>query len=820
MACRELNMIRRPMMYIASAFAGALITVHWLGTLLAMIPAVFCFLMLLSKNVSSSTLKISALLMLSYMSGVMSYVICDADTDLLSKYYGEEIMIVCEVEQSEVKMTSSLGGEESEYLQMKAQVKSAEGNETNGRQKVLIRFYPPDKKDGLKKYNDVGIPGSIIIAKGTPERPEGRRNPGCFDYSIYLRSIGIRTVFTADEITAANKMYCTGAEIFKAKVYGALYMIKEEFAEKLERSAGSKTAGLVKAILFGEKNDIDEETLDEFRKNGTAHVLAVSGLHIGIIYGFLSRLWVWKKGKLFFLSVMVFFMIYMIMASFSPSVVRAVIMVWLHVLANLTGQRYDMASAAFFTALLMLLANPMHIFNTGFQMSFLAVLTLSLMLPIIKKIYSGMFLGSLAIQAGLTPFTVYVFNYVSIMSVIVNVPIIFLTGMIVPAGMCCMVSMLIFQPAFDIISKVLFGLCSIMEELNDMTTIEGITVFDIKSPALWIPAVYYLTLLIFVSEEGRLLFLRKKWGNIAILTVLAVAASIVFGVAAGNDFKDSDVVFVDVGQGDCIHFRSGRNGDYLVDGGGSINYDVGSKTLKPYLLKNGASSIDGAFITHLHTDHYKGVAELCREGMVERIYVYEGYQTEEAQILEDTGLERDDIVYLHSGHRVDLGNGVSVEVLWPEKKDIEEYETLATDEEDENSLSLIMKINIEDNSIIATGDVDAECLDMLSEKHGEALDIDILKVAHHGSKYSDSERFTELTSPEYAVFQVGKNNFGHPNKGIVEKFRRKGIIIYRNDTDGAVAFEFKKDGKALVRTVKENQGGWLQSFTRKKSMHS
>jgi competence protein ComEC len=90
----------------------------------------------------------------------------------------------------------------------------------------------------------------------------------------------------------------------------------------------------------------------------------------------------------------------------------------------------------------------------------------------------------------------------------------------------------------------------------------------------------------------------------------------------------------------------------------------------------------------------------------------------------------------------------------------------------------------------------------LAKEYGAALGADILKVAHHGSKYSESESFAKNVSPEYAVFQVGKNNFGHPNKGVIEKFRRKGIMIYRNDEDGAVAFDFGRNGSIKVKTVK------------------
>ena len=121
--------------------------------------------------------------------------------------------------------------------------------------------------------------------------------------------------------------------------------------------------------------------------------------------------------------------------------------------------------------------------------------------------------------------------------------------------------------------------------------------------------------------------------------------------------------------------------------------------------------------------------------------------------------------------------------------------------------------------MIATGDVDGGCLDQITEIWGDKLDADILKVPHHGSKYSWSERFTAAVSPDYAIFQVGKNNFGHPDQGVVENYLGNDIMVYRNDEDGAVGFDFAKDSTVEVMTVRGEDSGWLQEIIRNRSMH-
>ena len=118
----------------------------------------------------------------------------------------------------------------------------------------------------------------------------------------------------------------------------------------MEASIGTEAAGFVKGVMFGEKEDISEDVMEEFQRNGTAHILAVSGLHIGMIYGVISGIWRWKKGKLYFITVSIFLCCYCIIASFSPSVIRAVFMVEMHLVSKMINRRYDLSSAAFFNS--------------------------------------------------------------------------------------------------------------------------------------------------------------------------------------------------------------------------------------------------------------------------------------------------------------------------------------------------------------------------------------------------------------------------------------------------------------------------------------
>lgn len=779
-------MMRRPLLFAAVSFSVAVLAAYYIG--IAAACGAGCAAALAAVYMKAGKLKrIAAVIAVSYAVSLSGYIFYHAFPSPFSGHTGSEAYVGGRVVSVQEKEDSR--GEE--YVRLTLVPYEIEGSYcregisgiiSSERNRLLVNIYDEDAEDVL--------PGAYAGVSGEIEEPDGARNPGCFDYGLYLKSVG------TDRI-----MYAEGFELIddSGSFSGRLYAVKSDFIDRMRENIGDEAAGLMRGIMFGEKDDISDEVMEEFQRNGTAHILAVSGLHIAMIYGAIAKVWVWRKGKLYFAAVTVFLISYCVLASFSPSVVRAVFMVEMHLAAKLMDRRYDLSSAAFLVYMLMLLKNPMQIFNAGLQMSFIAVLTLSLLLPYIKSFYSGMFAAGIAVQAGLLPYTMQVFNYFSLASVFVNVPVIFLTGILTPLCLLSFVLSLFSGMLSDLAAIPLYGVSRLLLEINSMTCIEGVTSFDVKSPGHAAVALFYLALLVFVSEEGRLAVIRRKKRLIAVMAVSCIAASLIFGAVTKSGFEDKDLVFVDVGQGDCIHFRTEDGGSYLIDGGGKEGYDTGRELLKPYLLKNGTSEIDGAFVTHLHTDHYKGVAELCREGMVKRLFVYEGCRSLEGKIIEETGLAPEKITYLEMGDTIELCGSASVEVLWPEGMDA------MPEDADENETSLILRLELNGISVLATGDVDAGCHEELVKIYGRRLETDIVKVAHHGSRYSLSEDFIENASPSYAVFQVGENTYGHPADSVIEAHEEAGAVIYRNDEDGAVGFDtkamHKEGGEGIVCMV-------------------
>ena len=245
-----------------------------------------------------------------------------------------------------------------------------------------------------------------------------------------------------------------------------------------------------------------------------------------------------------------------------------------------------------------------------------------------------------------------------------------------------------------------------------------------------------------------------------------------FGLFSYSPLTHDDIIFIDVGQGDATHINCG-NVDVLIDGGGQRNYNIGKNTLKSYFLKNGNSDVDLAVSTHKHMDHFKGLTELTDCFKVKSL---------------KTGLTAGNNFIISDKKR----KKAEIRTLWPLE--------IGKNEQDENKNCSVFLVTYNGYKIMITGDLDSVGeREMISyyENSGEGLDVldcDILKIGHHGSETATSDEFLKVTSPRYAVIQVGKNMYGHPSPETVEKLEKNDIIILRNDKNGAVGFSLGYKG--------------------------
>ena len=630
-----------------------------------------------------------------------------------------------------------------------------------------------DTKDGkvlATSYQHLASPWSLIGREisfsGNLSIPSEAGNPRAFDYRQYLLSRGIHYTCTTEAFFAT------------AEETDPYYRIKRTIIEKRESymqqlAISTEAEGVLRGLLFGDKTHMDEEVYEAFRKNGTAHVLAVSGLHVGILYGIYRRIRERWKSRLLTGAFLAFLFLYGTTALWSVSVTRAIGLIFLVVLGRTVDRRYDLLTALSAVALISMIKNPYVIFGAGFQMSFLAVLSIVFLQKTFRKVVGEKWAAAFAVQAGLFPYMAYTFNYVSFVGILCNVPVIFLASILVPVGMAGFAGFLLSGSVMPGISSLLNGVTSLMVWCNHLFSAEGILSFDVVSPPLWLVILSYGVMFFVTSEYFHIYFYRREWKRLlAVLLCILVSAFAGF-MADLTPFDKAELIFVDVGQGDCLHVKTPEGRQVLVDGGGKFGYNTGEKILKPYLLKNRIEEIDLAVATHLHLDHFAGLEELSACYPVKKM-ITEG----------------------RAGQKIVLEDDYWLEILWPKVQN--------PDTEDENQNSLIFMVHHGGLKTLVTGDITAEGEVMLLDAYRgtDKLEADILKIAHHGSPYSTSDVFLKAVHPKVAVISVGKNNYGHPSEIVIEKLQENGIMVFRTDLDGAVGIINRK-GKLSVCTEKQ-----------------
>lgn len=653
--------------------------------------------------------------------------------------------------------------------------------------------------------------GRTATFSGLPENPPTAGNPGGFDYRLYLRSIGVASVMQIrpDEIKFSSKPAKPLAH--------AIAVFRQDFYAHLWKQIGEEGTNLTMAMLFGDKSGLADDTYEAFQRNGTAHILSVSGLHVGFVYSIFVFLIGGKRRPAANAAIMGILLLYGVLSGFCPSVNRALLMIGLHMLSKVLCRQYDLLNSAGIAAVILLVQNPYALFHTGFQLSFFAILLMAWIFPYVVRILpKGHILHTLLpiplLQTAMAPVTAFLFNYFSLGAYAANFGVVFLSGLLVPAGLLAMLFVRLPGPFFDMAATFMDLCIRSMMWCNESTYLDGRTSFDVTSPSMLALVLFYGLLLFFFSEYGRIQILRRRFHVVCLAVLLVIVSAGYVEFRTEDGFHQADLVFVDVGQGDCLHIRTPSGKNILIDGGGKESFDMGKKVLKPYLLKNGVRRIDLAVATHMDMDHYDGLRGLAACGMVRTMGLYEGNRLLETKILRETGLEEKQMRYFHQGDRIKVDDQVWLEFLYPKEKPIAAYQA-EIEAKDENPRSLVIQVHVGKYRILMTGDIDTKIEEaLLSDpklqviQGAQQLDTDILKIGHHGSKYSTSDEFLLAASPGTAVFQTGKNNYGHPDPGILEKCTEKGIMVYRTDKNGAIGFfGLYRDGTPTVRTIKEGK---------------
>ena len=619
--------------------------------------------------------------------------------------------------------------------------------------------------------------GYKVKAAGSYAPLEEASNPGQFDQKAYYEARGIGMVLKKAKLTVIEAK----ENIFFQK----LYELRSFWAQNLEKITGKEEAALLKAMLLGEKSGLKKEQKELYQSGGISHILAISGLHISLV-GMLLYRFLRKKKRSYPFSALVSgscMVVYGFLTGFGVSAKRAVFMFLVYLGAELLGETYDVVSALALSGLLILAEQPLQLFQCGFQLSFLSVGAVALGYPAIQKRLGWTKKAALSLLSGLSvtlftlPCTLYWFYEWMPYAVFLNLIVIPLVPVVFLSGAAGMLTGGVSVAAGMFLAGASAGVLRFFQTLLERTEVLPGSRAVIGQPELWQIALYY-ALVGAAVWGGRCRARKKNQHRIEVRIFFIIFALCILCLPF---HRPVEVTFLDVGQGDAVFLRTEAGTTCLIDGGSTTVSDVGTYRLLPFLKSRGVSSLDYLFLSHMDADHINGAEELLKDqfrGIPIRhlcLSALPGDETRE-RLEKEARLFGTELCYISRG-TVFREKGAEIRCLSPVKDQ---------KKEDENENSEVLMVEISGLRILFTGDLGEEGEQELLEA-GTDLRAAVLKVGHHGSRFSTGEDFLEAVSPGFAVISCAEDNrYGHPAPETVERLERAGCRIFYTMKSGAV----------------------------------
>lgn len=614
-------------------------------------------------------------------------------------------------------------------------------------------------------------PGRARVA-GRLRRPSGKRNPGGFDYAAYLARRDVRAQLFVDEVLEHHPARGPRARTRAAVV----------------RGLPPESAALMEAMTLGVRDRLGG-LRDRFSDAGLAHVLALSGLHVGVLVAALERL-ARPLGRRRYPLLLAALTGYVALVGSSPSVLRAALMVAVALLGLWRGVgRIRPGPILALAGLLTLALEPAWLFDLAFQLSYGAVLgILWLAPPVLERAlpdggrglpaWSPRLLAvggatvSMAAQALTMPLVADAFGRLPLLSPLVNVVAVPLAGLLVPLGFAAAALGALWPPLASLVNLAVRPLAGALILLADLGARLPAVGWGEVAPAGY--ALYALALgPLGLALHGRLRPRR------ALLVAAAAAA------AASLGGRGPEIVFLDVGQGDATLLRLPGRREILVDGGGTpgSSFDVGAETVLPALRALGVDELELVIATHSDADHIEGLASVLRGVRVNELAF--GHATPDRRVFREllaaAGERGVRLRPLRRGERLELG-GARLEVLHPAARPLGET----------NADSVAFALHWRGRPVaLFLGDVPAAV-----ERELAVPDVALLMTAHHGSRTSTSAALLRAARPELAVVSAGPSNrFGHPAPEVLQRLAEAGVRVRLTRDEGAIRIPLDRLGR-------------------------
>ena len=671
--------------------------------------------------------------------------------------------------------------------------------------------------------------GERLGIRGTIVEPRGMRNPGGFDYRFYLRSQGIDALIYTNSSRVSN--HGTGYTNFLTE---SAIRLRIAMAENIIAALPSPSAELLVAILFGQRHYLPAEVEDNFRRAGVGHLMAVSGLHVGLVAALVLGLWsrMNLRGRLPLVVAILLVFVYAYLTGLRPSALRAAIMVSLALGAMLLDREHDLPTAVSFAALMTLFINPLLLFSIGFQLSYAATLIIIygykpverlLNRIYVPRILTGPLAVTVAAQLGVLPLCLYYFHHFPVAALLFNIILLPLIAFIVGLGLAGAITGMFFNVLGEIMLWAVYPLLEVMIFITALAR-QDFLYQTVLPPNIIMLFFYYLLLFLVlrfyyqgyfnqeVLKDSLTERFSRPWPDIsskisryrpATLVIVGLMLVIIINWTSilypGQ--KQLRVTFIDVGQGAAALIEAPCGMAIMVDAGGRPAYlgcpgEVGERVVLPLLRRQGIRRLDLAVITHSHEDHFGGFIPLVESIPIDTVFVsqLDGGTEHYTALIESIITAGLQIYEVKAGQIWLCCDDLVLEVIHPQER------LLTGTRSDLNNNSIVFRMHYKDVTMLFTGDIEEEGVNLLF-RNDQCLESDLFLIPHHGGYMESMPRFLEQVDPLVAVIQVGNNSFGHPHPFIISALDEKGIPVYRNDLHGAVIIE--TDGNELQVTTME-----------------
>jgi competence protein ComEC len=645
--------------------------------------------------------------------------------------------------------------------------------------------------------------GQRIRAEVRLHRPAGFRNPGAFDYPAHLRREGILLVGSGrgDRVTPLSAEQPPWPLRVKRWAVGT---IRAQLPES--------SAALLAGLLLGERTALPSETDEAFRRAGVYHVLAVSGFNVALVassvFASLALLGVPRRATALVAGTAL--VGFGLVVGGQPSVVRATVMGILLLLSVLLERDSQLMNALCLSGLLLIVWRPADLWDPGFQLSFAATAgIIHLAAPLTGFLtehrwphwLAAAVAVSLAAQLAVTPIMLVHFNQLSLIGVAANLLVVPLAG---PATTLGMLAILI-HLANDAAASLLFNALWLMLIALRLVVWAAAA---IPGAMVHLPAPSATAIAAWCGALALVPHLATHvWTRIAAAALLVtVTALSVWPWLSPGDGR-LRVTFLDVGQGDATLVELPEGPRILVDGGpgGARRFDVGERVLSPFLWNRPAHRVDVVALSHPDSDHAGGLSAVLRNFQV-REFWENGRRGPSSQ---DTLLA---LAGSGAAHRV-LRDG---QRLWVGSALITVLNPDAEPSANPNDDSLVLRLDWRGVSVLLTGDLGWMGEARVLEREAP-VGVLVLKVGHHGSRFSSSAPFLDSVRPSVAIISVGaRNPFHHPTPETLARIEAAGARVYRTDRDGAIILE--SDGSRLW--IRRWAGGTTEVFDLDPETHS